>query len=70
MANYDEGVAKAPKNWRLLIPKSATSTSRSGDGLTEGQLEAMEEKAHYTILLCLDDNIIMEIAYQVMDNAL
>lgn len=42
----------------------------SGDGLTEGQLEVMEKKAHYTILLCLDDNINTEIAHQVTNNAL
>ena len=50
--------------WRPLIPKSAASTSGSGDGWTDEQLVVMEEKAHSTILLSLDDHIITEVADQ------
>ena len=48
--------------WRLLIPKSATSTSGSRDEWTDEQLLLMEEKAHSTILLSLEDHIITEVA--------
>ena len=36
----------------------------SGDGWTDEQLVVMQEKAHSTILLSLDDHIIMEVADQ------
>ena len=50
--------------WRPLIPKSAASTSGSGNGWTDEQLVKMEEKTHSTILLSLDDHIITEVADQ------
>ena len=38
------------------------STLGSRDGLTESQLEAMEEKTYSTILLSLNEHIIREVA--------
>ena len=43
---------------------SESTTGGSEDGLTDGQLAVMEEKAHSTILLSLDDHIITEVADQ------
>ena len=57
---------KQQQIWRSLIPRSAASTSGSGEGLTDGQLALMEEKAHSTILLSLDDHISTEVANQKM----
>ena len=48
--------------WRPLAPKSTTAVSEYG--LTDGQLAIMGEKAHFTILLSLDDHIITEVADQ------
>ena len=53
---------KQQQIWRPLAPK--TTTAGSKDGLTDGQLAVMEERAHSTILLSLDDHIITEVADQ------
>ena len=57
-----KALLKQQQIWRPLAPKSTTVGLK--DGLTDGQLPVMEEKAHSTILLSWDDNIITEVANQ------
>ena len=54
-----KALLKVQQIWRLLALKSTTAGSK--DGLTDGQLAVMEEKAHSTILLCFDEHIITEV---------
>ena len=43
--------------WKPLVEKSKDST-----GLSAAEFEAMEERAHFTILLCLADDVITEVS--------
>ena len=55
-----KALLKQQQIWRPLAPKSTTAGLE--DGLVDGQLVVMEEKAHSIILLTLDDHFIMEVA--------
>ena len=57
-----KALLKQQQIWRPLASKSITAGSE--DGLTDGQLVVIEEKAHSTILLSFDDHIITEVANQ------
>ena len=57
-----KALLKQQQIWRPLASKSITAGSE--DGLTDGQLVVIEEKAHSTILLSFDDHIITEVADQ------
>ena len=53
---------KQQQIWHPLAPKSTTAGSE--DGLNDGQLAVVEEKARSTILLNLDDYIITKVVDQ------